>query len=161
MQGLPGQSSPAAGTPVLQIGQNEQGLVRASASGYPVTSAASFIGPYRLVNPVYFGATTQLWQAYHDATHRYIALKFLQEKFRKDREQIRSLRWEYQVAGQFDDERIIKIYEFNTDKGIPYLAMEWFNGGNMKSLIRRGLPEYAHLVRKIIFQCIEAVSYLH
>ncbi|ASV74439.1 serine/threonine protein kinase [Thermogutta terrifontis] len=161
MQGFPGQPRPAASNRVLTIGPNEQGIVTATVSGHPVTSAATFIGPYRLINPVYFGATTQLWQAYHDATHRYIALKFLQEKFRTDREQIRSLRWEYQVASQFDDERIIKIYEFNIDKGIPYLAMEWFSGGNMKSLIRRGLPEYAHLVRKIIFQCIEGVSYLH
>lgn len=126
-----------------------------------MSSVTTYIGPYRLINPVYFGASTQLWQAYHDATRRNVALKFLQEKFRKDRQQIRMLRWEYQVASRFDDERIIKVYEYNVDRGIPYLAMEWFSGGNMKSLIRRGLPEYAHLVRRIIFGCLEAVAYLH
>jgi len=125
------------------------------------TAAVTYIGRYRLVNPVYLGATTQLWQAFCDSTSQFVALKFLLEKFRRDREQIRSLKWEYTIGSQFDDERIIKIFEFNVDRGIPFLAMEWFNGGNMKNLIRKGIEEYAPFVRKIIFQCIEAVSYLH
>jgi len=125
------------------------------------TAAVTYIGRYRLVNPVYLGATTQLWQAFCDSTGQFIALKLLLEKFRRDREQIRSLKWEFTVASQFDDERIIKVFEFSIDRGVPFLAMEWFNGSNMKTIIRKGVDEYAPFVRKMVFQCIEAVSYLH
>lgn len=125
------------------------------------TGGVTYIGRYRLVNLVYLGATTQLWQAYSDTSRQFVALKCLQEKLRRDREQIRGLRWEYTVAHQFENERIIRVYEFNVDRGVPFLAMEWFPGTNMKSLIRKGIDEYAHLVRKIIFECVEAVGYVH
>lgn len=120
-----------------------------------------FIGRYRLINPVYMGATTQLWQGIFDGTGEQFAVKFLQEKFRKDRAQIGYLKWEYTVGSQFHDEHLIRVVEFGTHRGIPFLAMEWFAGSNMKVLIRQGIDAYAHLAKRIIFQAVEAVAYLH
>ena len=98
-----------------------------------------FIGRYRLINPVYMGATTQLWQGIYDVTGELFAVKFLQEQFRKDRTQIGYLKWEYTVGSQRNDEHVIRIVEFGTHRGIPFLAMEWFSGNNMKALIRQGI----------------------
>jgi len=126
-----------------------------------VSTGIVFIGPYRLLNPIYMGATAQLWQGIHDATGEQFAIKFLQEKFRKDRAQIGYLKWEYTVGSQLQDEHVIRIVEFGVHRGIPFVAMEWFLGSNMKVLIRQGIEAYAHLAKRVIFQAVEAVAYLH
>jgi serine/threonine protein kinase len=125
------------------------------------SEAPGYIGPYRLLNVVNTGQTRQIWQAIHDATGQFVGLKVLLEPYRKNREQIRFLRWEYKVGHRLNHPRIIRILEYGVHRGIPYLAMEWFSAPNMKTRIRQGVEKIAHLIPKIILQATEAVAYFH
>lgn len=125
------------------------------------SEAPGYIGPYRLLNVVNTSHTRQIWQAMHDASGQFVALKVLLEQYRKNREQIGFLRWEYKVGHRWEHPRLIRIFEYGIHRGIPYLAMEWFSAPNMKTRIRQGLEKIAHLVPKIILQAAEAVAYLH
>lgn len=100
-----------------------------------------------------------MWQAYHDGLHRPFAIKTLQERFRRNREQVAYLRREYTVAGKIDHPRIIRIHEYGVDRGTPYLVMEWFGAPNMKQRIRLGLETYAHLIPTIVLQATEGLAY--
>ena len=123
------------------------------------TATPGFIGPYRLLNVVHTGHASQIWQAYHDGKKQIFGIKTLLEKSRRDREEVGYLRWEYAVARTLDHERIVKIYEYETDRGIPYLAMEWFAFPNMKRRIQAGSDKIAHLLSKIIEQSAEALAH--
>ena len=120
-----------------------------------------YLGPYRLLNPVNTGQTSQMWQAYHDGLQQFFAIKTLLDKFRKDREQVAYLKQEYAVGSKLHHERIIRFQEYGVDRGTPYLAMEWFSAPNMKNWIRQGIDTYAHLVPTIVLQASEALAYLN
>jgi serine/threonine protein kinase len=107
------------------------------------------------------GRTCQLWQAYHDGTSKFVAVKALLGEFKKNREYLGYLKWEYQVAGKIVDDRIIRILEFGVDCGVPYLAMEWFSAPNLKQWIRRGTEVTAPMAPKIILEASEAVAHFN
>lgn len=123
--------------------------------------APGYIGPYRLLNVVNTGQTSQIWQAMHDGKQQFFGVKLLLDKFRRNREQIGYLKWEYTVGSKLDHPRIIKIIEYAMDRGTPYVAMEWFSAPNMKNWIRQGVDKIGYLIPKIVVQATEALAYFN
>jgi serine/threonine protein kinase len=121
----------------------------------------SHLGPYRLLNVVHASKTVRLWHAYHGVLDRFFAVKALQDNACKDREEIGYLKREYEVGAKLDHPRVIRIQEFGTDQGIPYLAMEWFAAPNMKQRIHQGVDGIAPLIPKIVLQATEALAYFN
>jgi serine/threonine protein kinase len=121
----------------------------------------NFLGPYRLLNVVNVGQTSLMWRAHNDELRQFVAVKTLQEKYQKDKEQVHYLRWEYAVGHKLDHERIIRFCGHGTDRGVPYLAMEWFAAWNMKQFSRQGLERTGYLVPKVAVQAAEAVAYFN
>lgn len=124
-------------------------------------AASRTVGPYRLINLVYTGATTQLWQAIHEGDHRYYAVKVILEQYRTSREHINYLRREWEVGRQLDHPRIIRVYKLDLKAPWPYLAMEWFPAPSMRSWIQRGLGGLVEHLEEVIVQATEALAYMH
>ncbi len=127
----------------------------------PVTSAASYLGPYRLLNVVKTGKTSLVWQAYHDGQKGFFALKTLLRDYVRDRQEIAYLKQEYVVAGNIEESRIIRVYEFSANRGAPFVALEWFAAPNMKQHIQFGPHSYLHNVPRILIQATESLEQLH
>lgn len=123
--------------------------------------APGYIGPYRLVNLAHRGPAIEIWQAYQDSQNRWVAVKTPLEKLRRHREHIGSLQWEYTVAHKLVHPGIVRMYEFEIVRGIPYLAMEWVSAPHMKMRIRQGTAQLAPLIPKIIQQAGEALACLN
>jgi len=119
------------------------------------------LGPYRLLNVVHTGQTSQIWQAYHDVQQRVFGVKTLLSKYQRERDHVGYLRWEYSVGQKAIHERIIHIFEYGTDRGSPYLAMEWFPAPNMKRKIQDGVDKIAYMLPKIIEQAAEGLSFFN
>ncbi len=124
-------------------------------------AAPVYLGPYRLLNVVHDGQSTQVWKAYHDANRGFFAIKTLNDRFRKSRTHIRYLKRELMVGRSLSHPRIIAVLDFSVDKGVPYLVVEWFPAPNMKNRIRQGLESTVQIVPKVVLQAAEAVTYLH
>ena len=120
-----------------------------------------FLGGYQLLNVVHGSRVCQIWQASDGGSHRLVAIKAIREEFAKRTELVKGLRWEYAVNRKTVHPRIVEIFAFGTEKGIPFLAMEWFPRPNMKQRILLGLRKIAHLMPKIIEQAAEGLSHLH
>jgi eukaryotic-like serine/threonine-protein kinase len=121
-----------------------------------------YFGPYRLLNVIHTGHASQLWQAYDDGRQRMVGVKALTEKSAKDSEQIGYLRQEYNVGCKIAHPRVIELYAFSTDRGIPYLAMEWFSAPNLKQRIsKEELDKILYLLPKIIEQTAEGLAHMH
>lgn len=120
-----------------------------------------YIGPYRLVKLAHRGPAIEIWQASQDSQKRWVAVKTPIEKLRRNREQIRLLQWEYAVAHDLVHPGIVRMYEFEIVRGIPYLAMEWVPSPHMKMRIRQGPDQIAHLIPTIIQQAGEALGCLN
>jgi serine/threonine protein kinase len=120
-----------------------------------------YLGSYRLLNVVHTGQNCHIWQAYDDANDRMVCIKTLLDRYVKNREQIRFLRWEYAVGRTLKNPRIIEMFSLGVDRGIPYLVAEWFSAPNLKQRLNVGIERIAHLLSKIVECSAEALGYLH
>lgn len=126
-----------------------------------------YLGPYRLLNVVNRGQTTQVWAAIDDRTQTRRALKVLLADFRKDREHVAYMKNEYQVGRMLDHERVIHIFEHGVSQGAPYLVMEFFPYPNMKDIIQRVvdqqrvLEQIAFMIPTIIQRAAEGLAYFN
>ncbi|MDY0170648.1 MAG: serine/threonine-protein kinase, partial [Thermoguttaceae bacterium] len=125
------------------------------------TATPSYLGSFRLLNPIHSGHASQIWQAYDDRKQRRVCIKTLLDRFRRDREQVGYLRWEYAIGRNLDHPSVIQIENYDVDRGRPYLVMEWFAAPNMKNRIRQGVEPIAHLVEGIIDQAAVGLEVLH
>ena len=120
-----------------------------------------YLGPYRLLNVVHTGHAGQIWQAYDDAHQRIVGIKTLLEKARKDREQLHYMHVEYAIGSKLKHPHVIETYSLDTDRGQPYLAMEWFSAPNMKQRLLQNGKGMARLIPKIIDQAADALAYFN
>jgi serine/threonine protein kinase len=140
------------------LGQGE----RLKSERCSVASATpGYIGPYRLLNVVHTGQSSQIWQAIHDGSHQLFAVKTPLERFRRDREHVGYLRREFTIGQTVSHPRLIKIHEFGSARGIPFIAMDWFGAPNMKQRLLSGADKIAHLLPRIIEQAAEGLEHFH
>lgn len=125
------------------------------------STSPSNLGPYRLLNVVNTSQTCRIWQAYHDGQQKFFAVKTLLPDYCRQRSHVQYLKWEAQVGAKLDHPNVMKIHEYGTAHGMPYLAMEWFSSPNMKQWIRKGLDSYGHLVPKIAVAATAGLAYFN
>lgn len=123
----------------------------------------NYIGPYRLLKLVRAGASCQIWEAISELDQRRCALKTLQEEFRSNRDEVALLRHEYTVGHELHHPSVIEIYDFDVAKGIPYLALEYFESNNLKQWLR--LVTDPQRLRQhlpgVVRHAAEGLQYLH
>ncbi|MBL9124986.1 MAG: serine/threonine protein kinase [Planctomycetaceae bacterium] len=124
-------------------------------------ASQDLLGKYRLLNIVMTGQTSQVWEAIDDAQSQRYAIKLLLSDFRKEREHVAFLKNEYAVGKSLEHPRVIRIYEYGSDKLSPYLVMELYPHPNMKQFLRRGLAQVGYLVPQVIGQAAEALAYFN
>ena len=122
------------------------------------SASHGFAGPYRLLSIINTGQTSQVWQAYHDATRKYVAVKTLQADYARDREHVNFLKWEYAVAGKIQHDRICRVYMFGRERGLPFLALEWFAAPNLKFRILQSRETLLRHSRRVAIEATEGVA---
>jgi serine/threonine protein kinase len=112
-----------------------------------------------MVRLIRTGGTCQVWEAVRNGER--VAVKFLQPEVRNDKEEIGYLRHEVEVGQTLHHPNVIQIYEFNIDRQIAFLVMEYHPGRNIKMLIRLGIETFGYLVPTIITNAASGLQYLH
>ena len=97
----------------------------------------------------------------HDDEKEKVAVKLLAGDLVKDREQIAMLKHEYTVGKSFSHPYVLRIHRFGTERDIPYIAMDYFDGPNLKQTLREGVDKIAYRAPKIIQQAAEGLHYFH
>lgn len=120
-----------------------------------------FIGPFQLLRLIRAGTTTQVWEALRSGEKERIALKVLMQDFRKDKNEIGQLKHEALVGENLNHPNVIKIFGYHEDLGYPLVAMQLFNGKNLKIEMRDRpefmMPNISHIIRS----CAKGLEHLH
>lgn len=121
------------------------------------------LGPYRLLNLIKTGQTSQVWTAIKDATQQRVALKTLLSDFQSQKEHLAYIRNEYAVGKALDHPNVIKTLDFGQERSLPYLVMELFNYPNMKDILVRAevRESIAFLVPRMIERAAEGLAHVH
>ena len=112
-----------------------------------------------MVRLIRTGGTCQVWEAVRNGQR--VAVKFLQPEVRTDKEEIGYLRHELEVGQTLHHPNVIEIFEFNIDRSIAFLVMEYHPGRNIKMLIRLGIETFGYLVPMIVTNAALGLQYLH
>jgi hypothetical protein len=75
----------------------------------------------------------------HTEADAYVAIKVLHEKTRSRSDVLTKLRREFYCAQALSHRSIIKVYELDLHQ-FPFFSMEWIDGENLSSLMRRSHP---------------------
>jgi len=101
-----------------------------------MTKIPERIGEYRLIRHIRSGASTEIYHAVNLSSHDKRVLKVFSPKGLANREKIRQLRHEFQVAGRLNHRNVLKVYEFCKPDPYAFIALEPFLGNSLRQMLQ-------------------------
>ncbi|HYM61970.1 MAG TPA: tetratricopeptide repeat protein [Thermoanaerobaculia bacterium] len=101
-----------------------------------MTSVGDHLGPYEILAPIGAGGMGEVFVGRDPSLGRKVALKVLPLNLSEDRETLTRFTQEARSASALNHPNIVTIYEVGTAGGVPYIAMEYIEGHDLRSLMR-------------------------
>jgi eukaryotic-like serine/threonine-protein kinase len=118
------------------------------------------IGRYTLLAEVGRGGMAVVYQARQDNPDRIVALKVLLAGSHSDAERRARFRAEADTIGQLRHAHIVQVYEAGEHDGLPFLVLEFCEGGNLAQRLR-GTPQAAAAAADLVEPLARAVEHAH
>ncbi len=123
--------------------------------------AAKLVGRYQMMSRIGQGAMANVYRAHDPEIQRDLAIKVLNQQFRRDPECVARFLREARAAGSLSHPNIVTIYDVGEAQGYPYIAMELLNGDTLdKRLEANGAFSIAEALH-IGIQIADALRYAH
>ncbi|MGH2521222.1 MAG: protein kinase domain-containing protein [Anaerolineales bacterium] len=123
------------------------------------------IGKYRIVELLGRGGMAEVYKAYQANLDRHVAVKVMHAFLADDPGFTSRFEREAKNVGALRHPNIVQVYDFDVEQGMPYMVMEFIEGGTLKTYLEElaqrdqsvPLPE----ALRIIQQVGEALAYAH
>ena len=92
---------------------------------------------YRIVGPIGRGGMGEVFRADDLTLEQPVALKFLPRALENDPERLERLYSEVRLARQVSHPAVCRVWDVGEADGQPFLSMEFVDGENLSSLLRR------------------------
>ncbi len=129
-------SSTATPTPA-RSGSSGAGGVSGVAGDGRFVAGTLLGGRYRVVGLLGKGGMGEVYRADDLRLEQTVALKFLPESLQHDRERLERFYNEVRVARQVSHPAVCRVYDVGEADGLHFLSMEFVDGENLASLLRR------------------------
>jgi hypothetical protein len=132
-----GAESPASPRPTPRSRSSGSGEARRPPNGERFAPGDEFAGRYRIVGLVGRGGMGEVYQALDLKLEQTVALKFLPPAVAGDAERIERLYGEVRTARQVSHPAVCRVFDVGEAEGQHFLSMEFVDGENLSSLLRR------------------------
>ena len=92
---------------------------------------------YRILGLLGGGGMGEVYRAQDLKLEQQVALKFLSAKAASDADLRERLRGEVRIARQISHRNVCRVYDLGEIDGAPYISMEYVDGEDLGSLLRR------------------------
>ena len=117
------------------------------------------VAGYRVLRCIGEGGMSKVYLAQRGDEDTPVVLKIVDAQLARDETFVLRFARECKLLASVRHENVVRIHDFSVDANRPYLAMEYFAGGDLKSRIRGGLP--AKTALKIMMQIAKAIDAVH
>jgi serine/threonine-protein kinase len=130
------------------------------AGGDAPTTKFTLIPHYELLKRVGAGDLTVVFKARHTAMNRIVALRLLRSDDQAGPGAATRFRHEVQCLASLDHPNIVKAHEAGVANGLPYVAVEYLEGGSLARKLN-GSPLPSREAARLLETLARAVHYLH
>jgi len=120
------------------------------------------LGNYRIVEDIGRGSYGIVYRAEHVHLGHSVAIKFIHAYLNTPQQQT-SFRQEGQTLIKLRHPQIVRLLDFGTDEGIPYLISEYAPGGSLREYLghQASLPLPVRNAQHMLAQVGRALAYVH
>jgi serine/threonine protein kinase len=101
----------------------------------PEQFVGNYLGQYKLVQYLGYGAMARVYKAFHTELRRNAAIKVLHPHFSSDPDFLLQFKAEAQNLARLRHPNIVQVYDASVAGNYPYLVMEFIDGITLKFLI--------------------------
>jgi len=106
---------------------------------------------FELIEPIGVGGMAAVLRAHDTQLDRQVALKILPPDMAADPENVQRFHQEAKAAARLDHENIARVFYCGEDQGLHFIAFEFVEGENIRTLLeRRGRLRVSEAVRYIL-----------
>ena len=120
----------------------------------------SQINQYKVLEKIGSGGQGAVYKALDNKLNRTAVIKVLPPELTQKTANFRRFEREAQLCSQLDHPNICTIYDFHSDDGVFYIAMQYVEGKNVRQLVA-GRPLELKSALSIAIQVTDALAYAH
>src|SRR5215813_1834187 len=120
----------------------------------------SQINQYKVLEKIGSGGQGTVYKALDTKLNRTAVIKILPPELTKKTANFKRFEREAQLCSQLDHPNICTIYDFHSDDGVFYIAMQYVEGKNVRQLVA-GRPLEVKSAVSIAIQVADALAYAH
>ncbi len=91
-------------------------------------------GRYRLLEARAIGGMATVWLAHDERLDRPVAVKVMSDSLAVDPGFVHRFQREAQVAARLSHPNLVRLFDFGTEDGRPFLVSEWIDGPDLQEL---------------------------
>ncbi|MDA8202706.1 MAG: protein kinase, partial [Chloroflexi bacterium] len=118
-------------------------------------------GRYRLVEVLGQGGVATVYRATDSQLGRDVAVKVLRPEYGHDPDFVARFRQEAQAAASLSHPNIVGVYDFGIDADGPYIVMEYIDGEDVATLVRRNGPLPPRQAARLSAEVAHALAAAH
>jgi len=120
----------------------------------------SQINQYKILEKIGSGGQGTVYKALDTKLNRTAVIKVLPPELTQKTSNFKRFEREAQLCSQLDHPNICTIYDFHSDGGVFYIAMQYVDGKNVRQLVA-GRPLELKSALSIAIQVSDALAYAH
>jgi tRNA A-37 threonylcarbamoyl transferase component Bud32/FixJ family two-component response regulator len=127
--------------------------------GQPAGDHGIVVPGYRVLRRIGEGGMSRVYLAQRESDGLHLVLKMLDPRLARDPQSRARFVREYKIIQRIQNAHVVMIFDQGFTSQDPWLAMEYFPGGDLQERIRKGLSSMGAL--KILVQIAEALDAVH
>jgi serine/threonine protein kinase len=116
---------------------------------------------YVLVKPLASGGMAHVWLGRDELLNRTVAIKILREEFTRNPDFQERFRHEAQAIARLSHPNLVTVYDFGVHDGRYFMIMEYIEGEDLKTYLRRARPQPMETWLDIAIQVCEGLGLAH